>query len=217
MEARAAIPGGELTFFAPTPLLRARATGMLEKEPDTIAWLDQLPADAVLWDIGANVGVFALYAAARRGCTVLAFEPSAANYAVLTRNIQRNRLADRARAYCIAFSRQTSLGVLNLDSPAPGTAMSQFGEPGDRSRYSTSPHTFAHGMVGFSIDDFMSHFNPPRPTHIKMDVDGLEWEILQGAASALSHPQLRSMVVELSVTNEPERQRAIEFLQGRDW
>src|SRR5690349_3964192 len=79
------VPGTTLRFWTPTPLLVDRARGVLIKEPDMIPWLDGIPKEAVLWDIGANVGVFSLYAACCRGCTVLAFEPSAANFHVLTR------------------------------------------------------------------------------------------------------------------------------------
>lgn len=212
MEVHAPTPAGDLVFFAPTPLLRARADGLLDKEPDTIAWLNQLPADAVLWDIGANIGAFTVYAAALRRCMVLAFEPSAANYAVLTRNLHLNALDDRVRAYCVAFSGETALGVLNLDSAAPGTAMSQFGRPGERSRYSANAQPFTHGMVGFSIDEFVRRFDPPRATHIKIDVDGLESAILKGAASTLARPELRSLMVELSVSDSTERQGAIDLL-----
>ena len=34
------VPGGVIRFYAPAPLLRHRATGMLTKEVDTIRWID---------------------------------------------------------------------------------------------------------------------------------------------------------------------------------
>src|SRR5262245_32711780 len=104
------IPGGSLKFFAPSPLLRDRAANVLTKEPDMIRWIDGIGKDAVLWDIGANVGVFSLYAAVRVNCKVLSFEPSAANFFVLARNIQLNRLDDRITAYCVALSGATEIG-----------------------------------------------------------------------------------------------------------
>lgn len=210
--AAADVPGAQLLFYAPSPLLRSRARSVLSKEPDTIAWLDTLPADAVLWDVGANVGVFGLYAAALRGCRVLAFEPSAANFFVLTRNIQLNDLSKRATAYCVALSGASGLGTLNLDSPALGAAMSQFGSAGDASRYATGGEASTHGMLGFTIDDFIRWFSPEFPTHIKLDVDGLEWPILQGATTTLRDPRLRSILVELSLTHTEERERATAFL-----
>jgi len=202
-----------IKFLAPTPMLRMRAQTLLTKEPETIEWLNGLGADDVLWDIGANIGTFTLYAGAVRQCTVLAFEPSAANYAVLTRNVQINDLP-RVVAYGVALSGQTSLGVLNLDSSAIGGAMSQFGKPGEKSRYSSTNASIGHGMIGFTVDDFVRQFNPPLPTHIKIDVDGLEWPILQGAAATLRSPRVRSIMIELSITHRAERDQAIQLLQS---
>lgn len=206
------VPGTRLRFFAPSALLQARAAGLLRKEPDMIAWLDTIPADAVLWDVGANVGVFSLYAGAARRCTVLAFEPSAPNFYVLTRNLQLNQLDSRVRAYCVALAGATELGVLNLDSNQLGTALSQFGDAGDISRYSDRASQLMHGMVAFSIDDFVARFAPPFPTHLKIDVDGLEWPIIQGAIRTLSDSRLQSAMIELSLTDRAERDRAIAEL-----
>ena len=208
------IPGGTLAFFTPSPLLQDRATSLLTKEPDMICWMDHIGKDAVLWDIGANVGVFTLYAAARANCTVLSFEPSAANFFVLVRNIELNRLNRRVAAYCIALSGTSGLGVLNLASVAMGSAMSNFGKAGEMSRYWTGNSVSAqHGMLGFTVDDFIGHFRPPFPTHIKMDVDGLELSILQGATETLRDVRLREAMVELSLTNREERECAIALLE----
>jgi FkbM family methyltransferase len=208
------IPGGMLKFFAPSTLLQDRAATLLTKEPDMISWINGIGKDAVLWDIGANVGVFSLYAAARLNCKVLSFEPSGANFFVLARNIQLNRLNEQVTAYCVALSGATELGVLNVGSAAMGAAMSQFGKTGEMSRYLTDDSESAvHGMVGFTVDDFIARFNPLFPTHIKMDVDGLEWPILQGATRTLSDLRLRAAIVELSLTNHEERARAMALLE----
>jgi hypothetical protein len=45
-----------------------------------------------------------------------------------------------------------------------------------------------------------------------MDVDGLEWPILQGAVKTLRDLRLRSAMVELSLTNHEERDRAMKHL-----
>ena len=214
MIAKTPILGGALKFYAPSPLLQDRATTVLTKEPDMIRWIDGFAKDAVLWDIGANVGVFSLYAAARTKCTVLSFEPSASNFFVLARNIQLNGLNGLVTAYCIALSGNTELGVLNLGSLAMGTALNQFGKSGEKSRYLASEiDSVAHGMVGFTIDDFIARFAPLFPTHLKMDVDGLELQILQGAERTLSDRRLRSAMVELSLTDAGERKQAMTLLE----
>ena len=213
MIAETPVPGGRLRFFAPTPLLQERASSVLTKEPDMTRWLDGLATEAVLWDIGANVGVFSLYAAVRTGCTVLAFEPSSANFHVLVRNVQLNALYARVTAYCVALSGATELGVLNLASTAPGSATSQFGLPGEVSRYWNGAVAAVHGMLGFTLDEFIERFRPPFPTHLKMDVDGLELRILQAAGSTLSDPRLRAAMVEISLTDLAERERVTALME----
>jgi FkbM family methyltransferase len=208
----APIPGGSIRFYTPSTLLLSRAESVLTKEADMIRWIDGFPEGAVFWDIGANIGVFSLYAGLRRGVTVLSFEPSAANFHVLSRNIQINDLSERLTAYCVAFSGTTELGLLNLASPAMGSALSQFGQKGEISRYHEGANGSVHGMIGFSIDDFIRQFRPPFPNYLKIDVDGLEWPILQGAQRTLADARLRNAMIELSISNNEEREEAIDFL-----
>lgn len=215
MVTETAVPGGVIRFFTPSPLLRTRAVSVLSKESDMIEWLDAMPDGSVLWDIGANVGVFSLYAAVRKHATVLAFEPAAANFQVLTRNIQLNGVSDRVTAYCLALSGRTQLGVLNLPSHAMGAALSQFGERGETSRYLDNANSdIVQGMIGYAVDEFVAQFSPPLPTHLKMDVDGLELPILQGAAKFLREPRLRSMMIEISISNTAEREQALALIQA---
>jgi len=206
---------GPIHFFCPSPLLAMRAETLLDKEPDMIRWIDGFAADSVFWDVGANVGVFSLYASVRRHVSVLSFEPSAANFHVLSRNIILNHLSDRITCYSVALSGKTELGVLNLASAAMGSSMSQFGQPGEMSRYAgEGAPGLAHGMVGFTMDDFIKQFGPPFPNYLKIDVDGLEWMILQGGIKTLSDPRLRSAMIELTVTDKAENLQSLELLRN---
>lgn len=204
-----------LRFLTLTPLLLARARTTLTKEPDTIRWIEGFQVDDVLWDVGANVGVFSIYAAAVRGVRVLAFEPSADNYMVLCNNVEINDLGERVTPYCVAVSHNTGLGVLNSQSRGLGTSLHQFGQPGDSSRYWTTKRgSYVQGMISFSIDDLVRKFSPTFPTHLKIDVDGLELSILQGAANTLRDRRLRSIMVELSVSDSEERSTGIDLLSN---
>jgi FkbM family methyltransferase len=214
MIAETPVGGRMLRFFAPTPLLRERAASVLTKEPDMIRWIDGMRSDSVFWDIGSNVGVFSLYAAVRVNCIVISFEPAASNFFVLTRNIQLNRLSDQVTAYCLALSGKTELGALNLASPAMGGATNQFGRVGESSRYWTdNGERAAHGTLGFTIDDFIERFSPPFPTHIKIDVDGLELPILQGATKTLADSRVRAVMAEVSLTRSDEREQTMSLFK----
>lgn len=206
---------GMLHFMTPTHLLQARAGSMLSKEPDTTSWIDSFKSGDVFWDVGANVGVFSLYAARRRDVRTLAFEPSADNYMVLCKNVEMNDLGDRLVPYCIALAGNTELGVLNSPSRQMGAALHQFGLRGETSRYWHGEiSTFAQGVVGFTIDDFIRQFQPLFPTRLKIDVDGLEWPILQSARQTLHDQRLQSVMVELPVSSEAECGRAIAWLSA---
>jgi FkbM family methyltransferase len=144
---------------------------------------------------------------------VLAFEPSADNYAVLCRNVEINAFEDYMVPYCIALAGDTELGVLNSPSREMGASLHQFGAKGEATRYWEGGKTSsAQGVVGFSIDDFIRQFRPPFPTRLKIDVDGLEWPILQGARNTLCDRRLRSVMAELPLSDEDERNRAIGWL-----
>jgi hypothetical protein len=60
-----ALTEGQLLFYTPSQLLISRAESLLRKEEDTIQWIDGFETGAVFWDVGANVGVYSLYAARR--------------------------------------------------------------------------------------------------------------------------------------------------------
>jgi FkbM family methyltransferase len=213
MVTTAEIPGGSIRFFTPASSLFWRAESVLTKEVDTIRWIDDFRPDDVFWDVGANVGVYSLYAASHNRVTVLSFEPSAANYYVLTKNIQLNELGSHITAYCLAFAAQTQLGVLNIQSNAMGSALSQFGGVGDRSLYwRTDARPAFHGMLGYSIDEFIRCFSPPFPNHLKLDVDGLEIQILEGAQNTLRDARLRSVLVELNLGADGDEAATMRIL-----
>lgn len=157
----AELPGaGAIRFLCPSEMAVQRARTVTTREPDTIAWIDGFERGSVLWDIGANVGVYSLYAARVRDARVVAFEPAAANFFLLTHNIALNGLNARIMPLCIPLGATTGLGVLSLSDGDFAAALHSF-----ESR--PSPAIEASGTdrgqiaPGFSIDDFADRFAPP--------------------------------------------------------
>ena len=180
-----------LLFFVPA----ANAIQLMAHEPETVEWIETFTDGDVYWDIGANIGVFALYAGLKPRVRVLAFEPAASSFAVLNKNIELNSI-DRITAYCVAFAQETKLASLNMSSTSPGGCMHGFGTERDQFGR-TIDVKFRQGAVGYSIDDFVTTFSPPRPTHVKIDVDGIEADILRGGRDTLSAPSVQTMIVEI--------------------
>lgn len=172
-------------------------------ETETREWLDNISVDGatMLWDIGANVGAYSLYAAIRRNMQVLAFEPQAASYSLLNETIERAEMDSRIVAYQIAFDSSTKLGRLNQADTDAGAVIHGFNTEKDQHERPIATR-FRQGAIGFSVDDFVRQFSPPLPTHVKIDVDGLELDILEGGAKTFSAPSVRSMIVELEGSGE---------------
>jgi hypothetical protein len=87
--------GVRLVFIAPDDAQFAHVRTALQSQPETIDWLERLPQEATLLDIGAGSGVQALFAAAMRKANVLAFEGDPANVALLGANVALNDMASR--------------------------------------------------------------------------------------------------------------------------
>lgn len=171
-------PGGDISFFCPNRMVYSRAHTLLTKEPETIEWIDSFQQGDVLFDIGACVGVYSLYAAVCKKIKVIAFEPSAHNYSVLIRNIELNQCESNVSAYNVALNDVTKTDFLNMSEENErkknryGAACSTFGVNINDQGNFFSPE-FRQSTIGYSLDDFLDTFSKSIdfPNHIKIDVD----------------------------------------------
>lgn len=192
-----------IMFECPNEVSFGRAKWLLQKEPGTIAWLDTFAPGSVFWDIGANIGVYALYAAIVRHCNVLAFEPTAPNYYGLNRNITLNKVDRHVRAYCVALDDKCSLDAMQMHDDIIGTALHAFSVPIDYKGDRFQP-AWQQGALALSIDTLVSQFSAPFPSYIKVDVDGLEVAVIQGGRETFADPRFKSVLVEVNLADEPE-------------
>ena len=173
-----------LKFAVPNALNQYRADTFSTKEPETLEWIDAMPEGSVLWDIGANVGLYSCYAAKRRNCRVFAFEPSVFNLELLARNLFLNELTDKVTIVPLPLSEHLAMSTLNMTSTDWGGAMSTFGEAfghdGEPIR-----KVFEFPTIGISMIDAVATLQIPQPDFIKMDVDGIEHLMLKGRMPVL--------------------------------
>lgn len=169
-------------------------------EPGTLDWIDGFGPDDVLYDIGANVGLYTLYAAAK-GAHVVAFEPNPFTYAVLVRNLHLNDLTQSVMPLLVALDATSHRAALSLSGVQAGSVHNGLGR-GDG---------LVLDALAQSLDDMVGRFRLRLPTYLKLDVDGLEEQILHGAATILADPSLKSVLVEDS-PDDPARQGRIAAL-----
>ena len=204
--------GVKLSFVTPTVFTKWRVDSLFEKEPITIQWIADFTPDDVLVDVGANVGMYTVWAAKTRGVKVFAFEPEAQNYSLLNRNIVMNELDERVKAYCLALSDQAGLTELHLSELKAGGSCHSLGERVDFRHQPMKP-AFSQGSVSAKLDDLVASGAVLPPTHIKIDVDGFEPKVIAGARRVLADNGLRSLLVETN-QNLPDHVEMVADLQS---
>lgn len=174
-----------------------RADSYAAKEPETLDWLDANLRDGdVLYDVGANIGVYSLYAAKRqKKCHVYAFEPAGQNFARLLRNVSLNGL-DNVIPCNMPLSDAQGFALFFVSDLEAGSAFHNLGAENAGKR-SAGP-SLRQGALAVSVDALVSDFGLPAPNLIKLDVDGLEDKIVAGAARTLRSSALRGVLVEVT-------------------
>ena len=194
--------------------LRWRAETFYSEEPETVAWLDSIGPDGFLWDVGANVGLYSLYAAKVAKARVLAIEPEAQNFAILLENIVLNDLQHAIEATNLAISDRFGLGRLFVHAMTKGGAYNTFAaRTADRDGPEAGAGVVTQVQVGTSLDDLVMTFGFDAPTHIKIDVDGNEPAIIRGATRVLSNERCRNVLVEIQ-RNAPDHVAAVAQLEA---
>lgn len=170
----------------PNSLNYFRATTFSEKEPETLNWIEQMSEKSIFWDIGANVGLYSIYAAKLRNCEVYAFEPSVFNLEVLSKNIFLNKLTDNITTITLPLTDYIKKNKMNMSSIELGGALSSFGENYGHDG-KILKNIFQFSTIGISADDALTTLKIPNPDFLKIDVDGIEELILKGGHEILKN------------------------------
>jgi FkbM family methyltransferase len=168
-------------------------------ESEVYEFIDSLPPGSTLYDLGASIGHFSLYAAAK-GLRTLAFEPDPTNFRALTTNASANNL-DNLSAFEIAISDGVeATSVLRTSSQKPRI--------GDHHKVlDVADYSGARSLLNeldrvvtvrsMALDAAIDRLDLPQPTALKVDIDGSELAFLRGAACTLRDGRLQSVLIEL--------------------
>ena len=184
-------PGARIRIRADTEEIIHLRLRPVAKEPWTVDWIERnLREGDVLYDIGANVGVYALIAATvAPRATIVAVEPGYATFASLCDNLLLNGIAERVVPLPLVLGAETHLGSLSYRDVSAGAAIHELD--------SEQSGAYRQPVLVFALDDLLERFGLPAPTLVKLDVDGAEADVLAGARQTLQRPELRSLIVEV--------------------
>lgn len=179
-------------FYVRTPgeLRNLDPAGHAQQEQKILELISaSVHAGDIVFDIGANVGFYTVLLAQVVGARgqVIAFEPNTESYLHLQDNLKLNGLTN-VRAFRKALGDQSGEGKLycgqeNADSSLVGPPM----EGGMR-------HQVVEIVAG---DGFREAEKLPVPRVVKIDVEGFEYQVLQGLQSTLAQPPCELLCCEV--------------------
>ena len=201
----------KISFFTPNELIRWRVDTILDKEPETIQWINTFNNKCIFWDIGANIGLYSIYASQnKKNIKVYSFEPSTSNLRTLSRNISINKLQNKIFIIPFALSNlKNKILQLKEKQFIEGGALNAFGVnydfSGKKFFFENSYNTF-----GTSLDNLIEKKILDIPNYIKIDVDGIEELILIGSKNLLSNKKIKSILIEI---NDKFKSQKIKILR----
>lgn len=143
-----------------------------------------LRAEDLFVDIGANVGSYTILACSAVGARGVAFEPVPSTYKRLVENMRLNHLDEKVK--CINKGVGAQKGTISFTSDSE-----------------TTNHVLASGeqcdnKVTVEVTSLDMALAGEDPSLIKVDVEGYETPVLEGAQQILKNQTLNAMIIELN-------------------
>ena len=192
------INGQKIFLFIPNYSTYWRANSFLTREPDTIKWIDTFDENLCFWDIGSCVGQFSIYSSKFKNSDVVSFEPSTSNLRILSRNIYINNLQEKIKIMPFLLNSNDGFNLFGENKFIEGGALNKI------LQNSSEKNDFEneYNMFGFSINTLVKGNFLRIPNYIKIDVDGAEYNILQGANIVLDSKDLKSILIEIDIESK---------------
>ena len=206
----------KISFFVPNQLTQYRVDTFFTKEPETLRWIDNFTKKKkiIFWDIGANIGLYSIYAALKhQDIEIHSFEPSSSNLRVLSRNISINNLQNKIKINQFPLTNKDKGFQLMMESNfKEGGALHSFGKnlnfEGTKMNVQNN-----YTIYGFSINYLVNNLDFQVPNYIKIDVDGLEHFILEGANQILNNENLKSLSIEINENYVEQLESTISIMK----
>lgn len=154
----------------------------LHEFDDMAFLLHFLRNEDVFLDAGANVGSYTMLASGHVGCNSIAVEPVPSTFENLLNNIAINKIAPIVEAHNIGLGSQK--GILKFTQTLDTV-----------NHIATNDEDDTINVEIFTIDEIVGN---NIPALIKIDVEGYETEVINGAKTTLENPLLKAIIIELN-------------------
>jgi len=167
------------------------AKGRIHEPVATKLFLDYIKCNSQVLDIGGHLGYFSCIAGKLAGKgTVNVFEVDPKCIGLIDKNLEINSLTNVTVRNCAVSDKNELVKIKQLANPHPGLVINS----GLQEKYIE--------VESITIDDFVSR-NNIKPDFIKIDVEGAEWNVLNGMKNVLAQDHL-TILVEIHVDNLKE-------------
>ena len=76
---------------------------------------------------------------------------------------------------------------------------------------------FSYKTPSFNADSLVKYLNLPKPNALKIDVDGIEHLILEGAEKMLEYPELKTILIEVNENYSFQKNKIEKILNNKNW
>ncbi|SDF04580.1 methyltransferase, FkbM family [Dyadobacter soli] len=142
-----------------------------------------LRPDDTFVDVGANVGVYTILAAGVAGSNAISFEPIPSTFSKLKRNVTYNLLEGRVDLRNLGVGDKEEKLVFTNSLDATNHVISSDEKP-------------AGATIEVPVDTLDHLLANRTPNFIKIDVEGFEANVINGAPDTLANPELKVIIME---------------------
>ncbi|MFT6908437.1 MAG: FkbM family methyltransferase [Oleiphilaceae bacterium] len=146
--------------------------------------LHVLNADDLFVDVGANLGSYTILASAVIGAKGFAFEPVPETFVRLNQNVRLNSIENKVKCLQMGVGRENG----NL----------KFTSNSDTTNHALADGESCENTIVVNVSTLNEILKDESPALIKIDTEGFETQVIEGALDILKKPSLHSVIIELN-------------------